>query len=52
MLDMQAWYIKNKYVSVQSSPQRLLDLAHVEAAGQELGPFVVENTASSLPGCR
>ena len=52
MLDMQAWYIKNKYVSAAAAPQRLLNLSYVEAAMAELGPFVVENSGSSLPGCR
>ncbi len=52
MLDMQAWYVRNKYVGVQSPAERLVDLSFIEAAVQKLGPFVVENKDSTLPGCR
>jgi NitT/TauT family transport system substrate-binding protein len=52
MLDMQAWYVRNRFVSVESPAARLLDLSYVEAAVQRLKPFVVENAASKLPGCR
>jgi NitT/TauT family transport system substrate-binding protein len=52
MLDMQAWYIRNRYVHVQSPAARILNLGYVEAAAQKLGPFVVENADSKLPGCR
>jgi len=52
MLDMQAWYVRNKFVSVPSPAGRILDLSYVEAAAQKLGPFVVENPDSKLPGCR
>ncbi len=52
MLDMQAWYVRNKFVSVPSPAARILDLSYVEAAAQKLGPFVVENPDSKLPGCR
>jgi NitT/TauT family transport system substrate-binding protein len=52
MLDMQAWYNKNKYVNAPSPPDRLLDLSYVDAAAQKLGAFAVENQASTLTGCR
>ena len=49
MLDMQAWYIKNKYASVASAPERLIDMSYVDAAAQKLGPFAVENTEQQAP---
>jgi len=51
MLDMQAWYIRNKYVSTASPPERLLDLRYVGAAAGRFGPFKLENTGSKLAGC-
>jgi len=52
MLDMQAWYVRNKYVSVPSPAQRLADVSFIDAAVQKLGRFELENKASKLPGCR
>ena len=52
MLDMQAWYVRNKYVSVAAPASRVLDLSFIEAAAQQLAPLVVENADSKLPGCR
>jgi NitT/TauT family transport system substrate-binding protein len=52
MLDMQAWYIKNKFVSVAAPAERLVNLSFVDAAAQKLGPFAVENEESKLAGCR
>jgi len=50
MLDMQAWYVRNKFVGVPAP--RVLDLSYIEAAVERLPPFAVENTDSKLPGCR
>jgi NitT/TauT family transport system substrate-binding protein len=52
MLDMQAWYVRNRYVGVPAPAERVLDLSYVEAAVQRLSPFVVENAESRLAGCR
>jgi len=52
MLDMQAWYVRNKYVSVASPAERLVDMSFIEAAAQKLGAFEVENKDSKLAGCR
>src|SRR5215468_7967776 len=52
MLDMQAWYVRNRYVGTPATAERVLDLSYVEAAGQKLAPFEVENKESKLPGCR
>src|SRR5262252_6972407 len=37
MLDMQSWYVRNKYVSLPAPAERVLDLSYVEAAAQRLG---------------
>jgi NitT/TauT family transport system substrate-binding protein len=52
MLDMQSWYVRNKYVSVPAPTERVLDLTYIEAAAQRLPPFIVENADSKLAGCR
>jgi hypothetical protein len=52
MLDMQAWYVRNKFVGTPAPAARVLDLNHIEAAAARLPPFVVENADSKLPGCR
>jgi len=51
-LDMQAWYVRNKFVGTSAPAARVLDLSHIEAAAERLPPFVVENADSKLPGCR
>ena len=52
MLDMQSWYVRNRYVSVASPAERLVDMSFIEAAVQKLGAFEVENKDSKLAGCR
>jgi NitT/TauT family transport system substrate-binding protein len=52
ILDMQAWYAKNKFIATQLPANRLVDPTFAEAAAAKLGPFVVENTGSPLAGCR
>jgi hypothetical protein len=52
MLDMQAWYVRNKFVGVPAPAERVLDLSYIEAAIERLPPFAVENADSKLPGCR
>ena len=52
MLDMQAWYVKNKMSMSEFPPERLLDRSYVDYALQKVGPFVLENKDSKLPGCR
>jgi hypothetical protein len=52
MLDMQAWYVRNKFVGTPAPAARVLDLSYIEAAAERLLPFVVENADSKLPGCR
>ena len=52
MLDIQAWYARNKRTQAQFPAERLVDTSYVEHALAKLGPFAVENKASTLPGCR
>jgi NitT/TauT family transport system substrate-binding protein len=52
MLDIQAWYVKNKLANVGFAAERLLDTSYIDRAVAKLGPFVLENKESKLPGCR
>jgi NitT/TauT family transport system substrate-binding protein len=52
MLDIQAWYVKNKLANVALPAERLVDTSYIDAAIQKLGPFELENKDSKLPGCR
>jgi NitT/TauT family transport system substrate-binding protein len=52
MLDMQAWYVKNKMSAVALPAERLVNASYVREAVAKLGPFVLENKDSKLPGCR
>jgi NitT/TauT family transport system substrate-binding protein len=52
MLDIQAWYVKNKLANVAFPAERLVDTSYIDAAVQKLGPFELENKDSKLPGCR
>jgi NitT/TauT family transport system substrate-binding protein len=52
LLDIQAWYVKNKLANAQFPAERLMDTSYIDQAVQKLGPFTVENKESKLPGCR
>jgi len=52
MLDIQAWFVKNKLAHMAFPAERLVDTSHIDQAIRKLGPFVVENKASRLAGCR
>jgi NitT/TauT family transport system substrate-binding protein len=52
MLDMQAWFVKSKMSNIEFPADRIVDKSYVEYALQKLGPFVLENKASLLAGCR
>ncbi|MFL4967641.1 MAG: ABC transporter substrate-binding protein [Xanthobacteraceae bacterium] len=52
MLDIQAWYVKNKLTNLQFPAERLVDTSFVDFARAKLGAFVPENKDSKLPGCR
>jgi NitT/TauT family transport system substrate-binding protein len=52
LLDMQAWFVKNKMSNMQFPPERLLDNSYGDYALAKLGPWELENKASQLAGCR
>jgi hypothetical protein len=52
ILDMNAWFVKNKMSNVQFTADRVVDNRYVDYAVAKLGPFVLENKESKLAGCR
>jgi NitT/TauT family transport system substrate-binding protein len=52
LLDIQDWYLKNKFTTAKFPVERLVDYSYADYAQQKLGPFVLENKASKLTGCR
>ena len=52
LLDIQDWYLKNKFITAKLPLEKLVDYSYANYAQQQLGPFVVENKADKTPGCR
>jgi NitT/TauT family transport system substrate-binding protein len=52
LLDVQDWYVQNNFTRTKFPAERLVDNSYVDYANQKLGPFALENKASTLPGCR
>jgi len=52
LLDIQAWFLKNKMITAQFPAERLVDMSYIQNAAKKLGPFTVENKDSKHPGCR
>jgi NitT/TauT family transport system substrate-binding protein len=52
MLDIQAWYVANKYANAAAPAEKLVDLSYVQDAARKLGAFTVENKDSKAAGCR
>src|SRR5215469_5334770 len=52
VLDMQRWYVANKFSTANLPAERLVDMSYADAAVKKLGPFVPENKASTREGCR
>ena len=52
MMDMQAWYSANKMSTANFPAERVVDASYADYATKKLGPFGLENKASTLPGCR
>ena len=50
--DIHVWYRANGFVKGEVPRDRLVDNAFVNAANAKLGPFVIENAASKLQGCK
>jgi NitT/TauT family transport system substrate-binding protein len=52
VIDIQDWFRKRGTISTQFAAEDLVDLSFARKAAEELGPFVIENQRSQLPGCR
>lgn len=52
VIDMQAWYVKNKFTNKVFPAERVIDNSYVDYADAKLGPFTLENQDSPLQGCR
>src|SRR5262245_54775777 len=52
MLDMQAWFLKNKMSNAEFPADRIVDKSYIDYALRKLPPFVLENKESKLAGCR
>ena len=52
MLDMQDWFVANKFANSKLPVERLLDMSYADAAIKKLGPFQLESKDSKLEGCR
>jgi NitT/TauT family transport system substrate-binding protein len=52
MLDMQDWFVANKFSTAKLPAEKLLDMSYADAAIKKLGPFRLEKTDSKLEGCR
>ena len=52
LLDIQSFYLKAGLSQTQFAPERIATTEYSDFALQKLGPFVVENKDSKLPGCR
>jgi len=52
LLDIQDWYLKNKFITVKQPIEKLVNYDYTNFAQKELGPFKLENKDSKLPGCR
>lgn len=50
--DVYEWYKANGFVKGELARDRFVDNRYVEAATAKLGPFVIENSDSKVPGCR
>ena len=52
VLDIQDWFVKHKMLEASLPIEKLISTRFSDAAEKELGPFKVENTASTAKGCR
>jgi NitT/TauT family transport system substrate-binding protein len=52
LLDIQDWYVKNKFTKAKFPVERLVDNSYADYANAKLGPFKLENPGSPLQGCR
>jgi NitT/TauT family transport system substrate-binding protein len=51
VLDMQKWYVDNKFAGSKLPIEKIVDHSYVEAAAKQLGPFQLEKKDSKARGC-
>lgn len=52
VMDIQKWFVKNKFADKVFPASRVIDNTYVDYANAKLGPFKLENKSSTLAGCR
>ncbi|HVG52646.1 MAG TPA: ABC transporter substrate-binding protein [Xanthobacteraceae bacterium] len=52
VLDVQDFYFNGKFIGQKLPIEKIVDSSYVDEAAKKLGPFVVENKASTVKGCR
>lgn len=52
VLDIQDWYVKNKFTNTRLAANKVVDTSYIDAAVKQLGPFELEKKDSQLRGCR
>ncbi|MGZ5865198.1 MAG: ABC transporter substrate-binding protein [Xanthobacteraceae bacterium] len=51
LTDVQRWYIKAGVVRTEAPIDQVLDTRYADTANKIVGPFKLENTADTKPGC-
>jgi NitT/TauT family transport system substrate-binding protein len=51
LTDVQRWYVKAGVARGEAPLDKVIDRSYAEKANKKLGPFKLENTASTLQGC-
>lgn len=52
VLDIQDWFAKEHIIDRKAPADKIFDTSYADLAAKELGPFELENKASTLKGCR
>ncbi|MGH6740960.1 MAG: ABC transporter substrate-binding protein [Bradyrhizobium sp.] len=52
VLDIQDWYLKNKFTTAKFPIEKLVDYSYTDYAQKTLGPYRLENKDDKLAGCR
>ena len=52
VLDMQDYYVRQNLATKAFPAERIFDPRFVDFASDKLGPFEIENKASTLEGCK
>lgn len=52
VLDVQDFYLAGKFIGGKLPIEKIVDSSYVDAAAKKLGPFELENKASTVKGCR